>query len=116
MTMRAITKTFGSVTAVAGADFDLRSGEIHALLGENGAGKTTLMNLLHGLEQPDEGTIGIDGDPARLGEDPDRPSRCHRGHSQAAAGRRGGHDLIRPLPPRPVDAPGEARVPDAAPV
>ena len=63
VTMRAITKTFGSVTAVAGADFDLRSGEIHALLGENGAGKTTLMNLLYGLEQPDEGTILIDGDP-----------------------------------------------------
>ena len=61
--MRGITKTFGSVSAVAGADFDLHSGEIHALLGENGAGKTTLMNLLYGLEQPDEGTILIDGDP-----------------------------------------------------
>ena len=61
--MRGITKRFGSVTAVAGADFDLRSGEIHALLGENGAGKTTLMNLLYGLEQPDAGTILIDGDP-----------------------------------------------------
>ena len=61
--MHGITKTFGSVTAVAGADFDLRSGEIHALLGENGAGKTTLMNLLYGLEQPDEGAIVIDGDP-----------------------------------------------------
>ena len=61
--MRGITKTFGSVTAVAGADFDLHSGEIHALLGENGAGKTTLMNLLYGLEQPDAGTILIDGDP-----------------------------------------------------
>ena len=61
--MRDITKTFGSVTAVAGADFDLHSGEIHALLGENGAGKTTLMNLLYGLEQPDAGTILIDGDP-----------------------------------------------------
>lgn len=61
--MRGITKTFGSVTAVAGADFDLDAGEIHALLGENGAGKTTLMNLLYGLEQPDAGTILIDGDP-----------------------------------------------------
>ena len=61
--MRGITKTFGSLTAVAGADFDLRSGEIHALLGENGAGKTTLMNLLYGLVQPDAGTILIDGDP-----------------------------------------------------
>ena len=61
--MRGIAKTFGSVTAVAGADFDLHSGEIHALLGENGAGKTTLMNLLYGIEQPDAGTILIDGAP-----------------------------------------------------
>ena len=61
--MRGVTKRFGSVTAVAGADFDLRRGEIHALLGENGAGKTTLMNLLYGLERPDAGTILIDGDP-----------------------------------------------------
>ena len=61
--MRGITKRFGSLTAVAGANFDLYSGEIHALLGENGAGKTTLMNLLYGLERPDEGTIEIDGEP-----------------------------------------------------
>ncbi len=64
--MRGITKRFGSVTAVSGADFDLYSGEIHALLGENGAGKTTLMNLLYGLERPDEGTIEIDGERVRL--------------------------------------------------
>ena len=64
--MHGIIKRFGSVTAVAGADFDLRAGEIHALLGENGAGKTTLMNLLYGLERPDEGTIEIDGEPAHL--------------------------------------------------
>ena len=61
--MRGIIKMFGSVTAVDGADFDLRAGEIHALLGENGAGKTTLMNLLYGLEQPDAGTVLIDGRP-----------------------------------------------------
>ena len=64
--MRGITKRFGSVTAVASANFDLYSGEIHALLGENGAGKTTLMNLLYGLERPDEGTIEIDGEPVHL--------------------------------------------------
>ena len=66
VTMRGITKRFGSVTAVAGAHFDLYSGEIHALLGENGAGKTTLMNLLYGLERPDDGTIEIDGEPVHL--------------------------------------------------
>ena len=65
--MRGVTKRFGSLTAVDGANFDLYSGEIHALLGENGAGKTTLMNLLYGLERPDEGTIEIDGEPVRLG-------------------------------------------------
>ena len=64
--MRGITKRFGALTAVDGADFDLHSGEIHALLGENGAGKTTLMNLLYGLERPDEGTIEIDGEPVHL--------------------------------------------------
>ena len=64
--MRGITKRFGSLTAVAGANFDLYSGEIHALLGENGAGKTTLMNLLYGLERPDEGTIEIDGEPVHF--------------------------------------------------
>ena len=66
VSMRAVTKRFGSVTAVAGADFDLRSGEIHALLGENGAGKTTLMNLLYGLERPDEGSIEINGEPIQF--------------------------------------------------
>lgn len=64
--MRGIVKRFGAVTAVAGTHFDLRSGEIHALLGENGAGKTTLMNLLYGLERPDAGVIEIDGGPVSL--------------------------------------------------
>ena len=60
--MRGIIKRFGRVTAVADASFDLRRGEIHALLGENGAGKSTLMNILYGLEQPDEGVIEIAGE------------------------------------------------------
>ncbi len=64
--MRGIVKHFGALTAVAGVDFDLRFGEIHGLLGENGAGKTTLMNLLYGLEQPDEGVIKINSEPAAL--------------------------------------------------
>ncbi|MGO8594091.1 ATP-binding cassette domain-containing protein, partial [Rhizobium ruizarguesonis] len=52
------------VQALRGVDFDLKVGEIHALLGENGAGKSTLMNLLSGVNTPDEGEIFIDGKPA----------------------------------------------------
>lgn len=59
--MRNITKRFGRVTAVNDVDFDLRRGEIHALLGENGAGKTTLMNVLCGLARPDSGVIEVEG-------------------------------------------------------
>ena len=59
--MRGIVKTFPGVVALNGVDFDLKAGEIHALLGENGAGKTTLMNILYGLYKPDRGEIYIRG-------------------------------------------------------
>lgn len=58
---RQITKRFPGVLANDQVNFDLRPGEIHALLGENGAGKTTLMNILYGLYQPDEGEILVRG-------------------------------------------------------
>jgi simple sugar transport system ATP-binding protein len=64
--MRAITKRFPGVQANAAVDFDLRRGEIHALLGENGAGKSTLMNILTGLYRQDGGTIHVDGRPVSL--------------------------------------------------
>ncbi|HEX8990298.1 MAG TPA: ABC transporter ATP-binding protein [Anaerolineales bacterium] len=63
---KAITKQFPGVLANDRVDFDLRTGEIHALLGENGAGKTTLMNILYGLYRPDSGEILIDGHPAAI--------------------------------------------------
>lgn len=58
---RQITKRFPGVLANDQVTFDLRPGEVHALLGENGAGKTTLMNILYGLYQADEGEILLHG-------------------------------------------------------
>jgi len=64
--MRGISKSFGGVRANADVDLTLDPGEILGLLGENGAGKTTLMNILFGVYRADEGTIAIEGKPARI--------------------------------------------------
>ncbi|MBR2699918.1 MAG: ABC transporter ATP-binding protein, partial [Clostridia bacterium] len=65
--MKGITKVYpNGVAANQGVDFDLRKGEIHALMGENGAGKSTLMKMLFGLEQPTSGEIIVNGEKLEL--------------------------------------------------
>src|SRR5712671_1824097 len=63
LSLRAITKRFGSFTALSDVSLDIRAGEIHCILGENGAGKSTLCNLIFGVHRPDAGRITLDGSP-----------------------------------------------------
>ena len=63
---KGLTKRFGSLSAVDGVDFQLRKGEIHALLGENGAGKSTLCNVLYGYYRPDGGDIILKGKSVKV--------------------------------------------------
>ncbi len=61
--MEGVHKSFGATIALGGVDLEVRSGEIHALIGENGAGKSTLMKVLSGAHQPDSGKMWLDGEP-----------------------------------------------------
>ena len=60
--MRAISKSYPGVQALEHADFSVRRGEIHGLVGKNGAGKSTLMGVLMGIREADSGTVAIDGE------------------------------------------------------
>ncbi|UVC08541.1 sugar ABC transporter ATP-binding protein [Rhizobium sp. TH2] len=64
--LRNISKTFPGVRALADVSFDLKAGEVHALVGENGAGKSTLLSCMNGLQQPNEGHILIGGEQVTL--------------------------------------------------
>ncbi len=66
LTMTGISKAFPGVKALENVDFDLRRGEIHALMGENGAGKSTLIKVLTGVEHPDSGVITLDGQAVQV--------------------------------------------------
>lgn len=61
----AISKSFGGVAALKDVRFELRAGEIHALMGENGAGKSTLMKVLSGVYTDYEGAVRVDGETVR---------------------------------------------------
>jgi ABC-type sugar transport system ATPase subunit len=64
--MRGVTKSYRGNPAVRAVDFDLREGEVHALLGENGAGKSTLTKMMAGVVEPTEGTMLLAGEPVRF--------------------------------------------------
>ena len=64
--LTGIAKRFGAVTAIRHADFTVRAGRVHALVGENGAGKSTLIKIVSGVESADAGTVEFEGRPAAV--------------------------------------------------
>ncbi|HEY4421325.1 MAG TPA: ATP-binding cassette domain-containing protein, partial [Pseudonocardia sp.] len=61
--LQDVRKHYGGVRALRGVDFEVRAGEVHALVGENGAGKSTLIKILGGAVPPDAGRVTLDAVP-----------------------------------------------------
>ncbi|BDX31477.1 ribose import ATP-binding protein RbsA 1 [Mycobacterium antarcticum] len=66
LTLTGVVKSYGAVKAIRHADFEVRPGQVHALVGENGAGKSTLIKIVSGATTPDTGTIAYDGAPVSI--------------------------------------------------
>src|SRR2546423_14469624 len=64
--VRGMSKSFGSVQALSDVDFEVRDGEVMALVGDNGAGKSTLIKCIAGIHNPDHGEIYFDGQPVHI--------------------------------------------------
>lgn len=68
LSVRGITKSFGSNVVLKGVDLDVKAGEVVALIGGNGAGKSTLVKIIMGIYEKDDGRIYMDGEPVKLGK------------------------------------------------
>ncbi|WHA44077.1 sugar ABC transporter ATP-binding protein [Agrobacterium larrymoorei] len=68
LALKGIEKSFGSISVLRGVDFDVRAGEVHALMGENGAGKSTMIRIMSGAHQPSSGDVVLDGEAVRFGQ------------------------------------------------
>lgn len=66
MRVSGLTKSFGATKALTDGSFELRPGEIHALIGENGSGKSTLVKIVSGVYDPDSGTVELSGEPVSI--------------------------------------------------
>src|ERR1700757_1983084 len=64
--LRGISKAFGSVQALSDVDFEVRDGEVMALVGDNGAGKSTLIKCVSGIYSNDSGEVHCDGEPVSI--------------------------------------------------
>ena len=66
LALSQVSKSFAGIRVLKDVDFDVRAGEVHALLGENGAGKSTLIKVIAGVHAPDSGVISVGGEEAKF--------------------------------------------------